>query len=148
RWSSHAFQMRRLFAGRNNPLVTSYRVNAGAIDPGHWTQDPEVGGGRIIGEGCHFIDLMQFTCAAPISAVSAVAIARHDSGVTDDQAIITLEFADGSIGTLVYAAGGDRGLPKERFEAFGDGRAAALDDFRSTEMWQRGRRTRFRTGRQ
>jgi predicted dehydrogenase/threonine dehydrogenase-like Zn-dependent dehydrogenase len=145
RHSPHAAEIRRWFAVRNNPLVMTYRVNAGAIDARHWTQDPQIGGGRIAGEGCHFIDFMQSICGAPVSAVTATSIARHDSTVTSDQAIITLDFEDGSIGTLIYAAGGDRALPKERFEAFGDSRAVVLDDFRTTELWHRGRRTRFRT---
>jgi predicted dehydrogenase/threonine dehydrogenase-like Zn-dependent dehydrogenase len=148
RWSSHAAAIQGFFEGRANPLVMSYRVNAGAIDPRHWVQDRAVGGGRIVGEGCHFIDFMQFVSRSPVSAVSAASIGRHDSGITDDQASITLEFADGSVGTLIYAAGGDRGLPKERFEAFGDGRAVVLEDFRSSEHWSRGRRTRLRTRRQ
>jgi predicted dehydrogenase/threonine dehydrogenase-like Zn-dependent dehydrogenase len=145
RYSEHARAIRAFLAGRTNPLVMSYRVNAGAIDPRHWTQDPEVGGGRIIGEGCHFIDFMQFVSGGVVSAVSAAAIANHDSGVTSDQAVITVEFTDGSVGTLIYAAEGDRALPKERFEAFGDGRAVVLDDFRATELWQRGRRQRVKT---
>jgi predicted dehydrogenase/threonine dehydrogenase-like Zn-dependent dehydrogenase len=148
RWSRHAAEIRRFYAGRGNPLLMSYRVNAGAIDPHHWTQDRVVGGGRIIGEGCHFIDFMQFVAGAPVSAVSAVSIARHDSGISDDQASISLELADGSVGTLIYAAGGDRGLAKERFEAFGDSRAVVLEDFRTTELWYRGRRRRLRTRRQ
>ena len=148
RFSSHAVAIRDFFGGRGNPLVMCYRVNAGAIDPRHWIQDPAVGGGRLIGEGCHFLDFMQFIAGALITAVSAVSIARHDSGVTGDQALVTLEFADGSVGTLSYAAGGDRGLQKERFEAFGDGRAVVLDDFRLTEKWSGGRRTLLRTRKQ
>jgi predicted dehydrogenase/threonine dehydrogenase-like Zn-dependent dehydrogenase len=148
RWSSHAASIRSFFQGRGNPVVMSYRVNAGAIDPQHWTQDPVVGGGRIVGEGCHFIDFMQFIAGSPVLAVSAASIGRHESGVTDDQASITVEFEDGSVGTLIYAAGGDRGLAKERFEAFGEGRAAVLDDFKTSERWYRGRRTRLRTRRQ
>jgi predicted dehydrogenase len=148
RWSAHGVAIRRFLEKRNNPLVMSCRVNAGAIDVRHWVQDREVGGGRIVGEGCHFIDFMQFVSGSAVRAIGAVAIAQHDSGVTDDQAIVTLEFADGSVGTLIYTAGGDRGVPKERFEAFGDGRAVVLDDFSSTETWQRGHRARLRTRRQ
>ena len=148
RYSPHAHEIRKALAGRANPLVMSYRVNAGAIDPQHWTQNPVVGGGRIIGEACHFVDLMQFVAGSRVSAVSAVSIDRHDSGVTSDQSLLTLEFSDGSVGTLVYAAGGDRSLPKERFEAFGNARAVVLDDFRATEIYHRGRRRLFKTSKQ
>lgn len=143
RFSPHADRIRALFKDRGNPLVMSYRVNAGALDADHWAQDPEVGGGRIVGEACHFVDFMQAVCAAPPVSVSARRIGRHSSGFTDDQCLFSLAFADGSIGTLVYAAGGDGALPKERFEAFGDGRAAVLDDFSVTELYENGARTRF-----
>jgi predicted dehydrogenase/threonine dehydrogenase-like Zn-dependent dehydrogenase len=148
RHSPHALEIRGFFARRSNPLVMTYRVNAGAIAAAHWVQDPNVGGGRLIGEGCHFIDLMQFVSGSLVTAVTAVSVARHDSGVTSDQTIVTLEFADGSVGTLIYTSGGDRGLAKERFEAYGDGRAIVLDDFRTTEKWSGGRRVTFRSRRQ
>jgi polar amino acid transport system substrate-binding protein len=89
------------------------------------------------------VDFMQAVCGAPPVSVSARRIGRHSSGFTDDQCLFSLAFADGSIGTLVYAAGGDGALPKERFEAFGDGRAAVLDDFSVTELYENGARTRF-----
>jgi predicted dehydrogenase len=148
RYSPHAVQIRTLFDGRRNPLVMIYRVNAGVIDRKHWIQDVNVGGGRIIGEACHFIDFMQFVAGSLVSAVSAVSIGHQETGITDDQAIATLEFADGSIGTLAYAAGGDRALAKERFEVFGDGKAAVLDDFKSTEKFSGGRRSTFHTSKQ
>jgi predicted dehydrogenase/threonine dehydrogenase-like Zn-dependent dehydrogenase len=148
RYSPHAIAIRQFFAGRSNPLVMSYRVNAGAIDAQHWVQSAAAGGGRIIGEACHFVDFMQFVAGSLVSAVNAVSIDRHESGVTSDQSIVTLEFADGSVGTLVYAAGGDGALPKERFEAFGNSKALVLDDFRRTEMFGQGRRRVFKTPRQ
>jgi predicted dehydrogenase len=143
RFSPHADRVRALFKDRGNPLVMSYRVNAGTLPADHWAQDPEIGGGRIVGEACHFVDFMQAVCGAPPSSISARRIARHSSGFTDDQSLFVLSFADGSIGTLVYTAGGDGSLPKERFEAFGDGRAAVLDDFCVTELYENGARTRF-----
>ncbi len=148
RYSLHAAKIRAAFAGRTGPLVMSYRVNAGAIDARHWVQDSAVGGGRIIGEGCHFVDFMQHVCGSLVSAVRAVSIGRHESGITSDHSIVTLEFTDGSIGTLVYAAGGDSGLAKERFEAFGGGKAIVMNDFLSTEIFSGGRRETFRTGKQ
>ena len=145
-YSSHGQQARAFFAGHREPLVMSYRVNAGAIPASHWVQDPAVGGGRIIGEGCHFLDFMVEVCGALPVRVRAVAISRHSTGITSDQCILTFGFADGSVGTLVYAAGGDAGLAKERFEAFGDGRALVLEDFLVTELYRGGRRQLFKSG--
>lgn len=148
RFSAHAERVRAHFQGRANPLVLSYRVNAGAIPPGHWIQDPAVGGGRIVGEACHFVDLLQYVCGAPVVSVEAVSVGSTDTGITNDQSVLSLEFADGSVGTVVYAAGGDPGLAKERLEVLGDGKAAVLDDFMRTELFAGGKRQVFKTGRQ
>jgi len=148
RYSPHATEIRKFFDGRMNPLVMTYRVNAGTIDAKHWIQDFNIGGGRIIGEACHFVDFMQFLAGSLVTAVSAVSIGHQETGITNDQVIATLEFADGSIGTLVYAAAGDRALPKERLEVFGNGKAVILDDFRTTEKFSGGRRSTFRTSKQ
>jgi predicted dehydrogenase len=145
RFSSHATKIIEFFQGRRNPLVMVYRVNAGPLAPTHWVQDPEVGGGRIIGEACHFVDFMQVVCGARPISVHAARIGSHTSGMADDQSLISLTFNDGSIGTVVYTAGGDTSLPKERFEAFGDGKAVALDDFSVTEFYAHGKRTRHKT---
>ena len=145
RFSSHAAKIIEFFQGRRNPLVMVYRVNAGPLAPTHWAQDPQVGGGRIIGEACHFVDFMQAVCGARPISVHAVRIGSHTSGIADDQSTISLTFNDGSIGTLVYAAGGDTGLAKERFEAFGDGKSVTLDDFAVTEFYAYGKKTRYKT---
>lgn len=146
RFSSHAVKIVEFFQGRRNPLVMVYRVNAGPLPATHWVQDPEVGGGRIIGEACHFVDFMQAVCGARPTSVHAARIGGHTSGMADDQSLISLTFSDGSIGTVVYTAGGDTGLPKERFEAFGDGKAVTLDDFAVTEFYAQGKRTKHKTG--
>jgi predicted dehydrogenase len=145
RFSSHATKIVEFFQGRRNPLVMVYRVNAGPLPPTHWVQDPEVGGGRIIGEGCHFVDFMQAICGARPISVHAARIGSHTSGMADDQSLISLTFNDGSIGTVVYTAGGDTGLAKERFEAFGDGKAVTLDDFSVTEFYDKGKKTTYKT---
>jgi predicted dehydrogenase len=111
-------------------------VNAGAIPPDHWTQDMAVGGGRIIGEGCHFIDLLRHLAGAPIIGHQAVALGRHPAlPVRGDKATIVLEFADGSVGTVHYLANGDKGFPKERLEVFCAGRVLQLDNFRKLRGW-------------
>jgi predicted dehydrogenase len=146
RFSFHAAKIIEFFHGRRNPLVMVYRVNAGSLPPTHWAQDPQVGGGRIIGEACHFVDFMQAVCGARPISVHATRIGSHTSGIADDQSVISLTFNDGSIGTIAYTAGGDSGLAKERFEAFGDGKAVTLDDFAVTEFYSKGKRTQYKTG--
>ena len=106
-------------------------VNAGAIPAGHWTQDREVGGGRIIGEACHFIDLLRYLAGSPIADAQAVALG-HTQGMAglEDKATTTLGFADGSVGTVHYLANGHKSFPKERLEVFCGGRILQLDNFR------------------
>ncbi|ULA68964.1 MAG: Oxidoreductase [Nitrospira sp.] len=145
RFSPHAEQAQSFFASRTNPLVMLYRVNAGRIPREHWVQDPDVGGGRVIGEVCHFVDYMQALCAAPPTSVFASRIRQHSSGITDDQCSISLTFADGSIGTIVYTAEGNSGLAKERFEAHADGKSLTMDDFMETQMYAGSRKQVFKT---
>jgi predicted dehydrogenase len=128
-------------ARHNSPLTMIYRCNAGMIPAEHWTQDPNIGGGRIIGEACHFVDLLQFFADAPPVKVYANAV-KSDQGLVEDEAIITLAFADGSVGTVIYTAGGDKSFSKERIELLGGGLVAALDDFRSLELILDGKRVR------
>jgi predicted dehydrogenase/threonine dehydrogenase-like Zn-dependent dehydrogenase len=112
------------------PLLLHYRVNAGYIPPEHWTQDPREGGGRLLGEGCHFIDLLIHLAASRVRRVTAHAL--PDGGrYCQDNFTVVLEFANGSLGTLTYAANGNRGFGKECLEVFGGDLAARLDDFRT-----------------
>lgn len=106
-------------------------MNAGATPADHWTQDPEVGGGRIIGEACHYIDLMRFLSGAPIVSVQTRRMGASDAeSIIDDKASITLGFEDGSFGTIHYLANGGASFPKERIEVFTAGRTLQLDNFR------------------
>jgi predicted dehydrogenase len=131
--------MKNFFDAAHEPLVMQYRVNAGYLPPEHWVHDPEQGGGRIVGEVCHFIDFMTFLVDAIPQRVLAYGL--PDNGrYKEDNVVITIEFPDGSLGTIAYLANGDRGLPKERVEVFGGGRVAVLDDFRRLEMYSGGRR--------
>lgn len=104
-------------------------VNAGAIPADHWTQDDEAGGGRVVGEACHFIDLLRHLAGAPITSVEVTRIDEQGER-PDDKVTITLAFADGSIGTVHYFANGHRSLPKERLEVFAGGRVYQLDNYR------------------
>lgn len=148
RFSPHMAQARALFQDRKNPLVMLYRVNAGALPPDHWVHDPEIGGGRILGEACHFIDCMQALCGSVPTSVHARRIDHHTSGITEDQSLLSFSFADGSIGTVIYTAGGDTALAKERFEAFGEGKAVIIDDFIKTESFSGGKGKSFKTSKQ
>jgi predicted dehydrogenase len=134
RFSPHALKIAELLAGRSQPLCVSALVNAGESAADSWPQDLEVGGGRIIGEGCHWIDLMRFWAGAPVTAVRAARVGGAGRlAVRDDKMSITLSFADGSIGTLHYFANGHRGFPKETIDVFCEGRVLHLDNFRSLE---------------
>jgi len=148
RFSPHADRAKAFFKDRKNPLVMAYRVNAGPLSAEHWTQDPDIGGGRIVGEACHFVDYMQFICGAPPVSVHARRIGRHHSGIVDDQSILSFAFGDGSIGTVIYTAGGDTSLAKERFEVFGDGKSLVMDDFMRSEFYADGKKATFKSGRQ
>lgn len=128
-------RMKRLLAGVREPKTFVVTVNAGFIPTDHWTQDPQVGGGRLIGEACHFIDLLRYLADAQISSWHVQTISGRGLQVKDDKATIVLNFADGSIGTIHYFANGHKGFPKERIEVFGAGRVLQLDNFRVLRGW-------------
>jgi predicted dehydrogenase len=131
RFSPHAQRMREMLRGTQGPMALSLLVNAGAIPLDHWTQDPQVGGGRILGEACHFIDLARFLVGARIVEARAGAM-RGSSGAASslDTAQISLEFEDSSIASIQYYANGHRSFPKERVEVFASGRILQLENFR------------------
>ncbi len=132
RFAPQARKMKALLSTINDPKVFVMTVNAGAIAADHWTQDPIVGGGRIIGEACHFIDLLRFFTGSQISGYDALSIGKAPGvSVVEDKASIRLRFADGSIGTIHYVANGHKSFPKERVEVFAGGRVLQLDNFRS-----------------
>jgi len=128
------------------PISTLYRINAGAIPADSWIQDPAVGGGRVVGEVCHFVDFLIFlTGSLPVSVHAAALTAP---GNLCDSVTVTLTFANGSIGTICYLAEGDKGCPKERVEVFANRTTLVLDDFRSLTVFAGGKRTEKRLGSQ
>ena len=131
RFSPHVQRMREMLRGTQGPKSLSLLMNAGAISPDHWTQDPQVGGGRVLGEACHFIDLARFLVGARIVGAIADAM-RGRSGVASnpDTVQISLEFEDGSIASIQYYANGHHSFPKERVEVFAAGRILQLENFR------------------
>lgn len=131
RFSPQIQKMKALLDQVSEPKSFIMTMNAGAIPADHWTQDNEVGGGRIIGEACHFIDLMRFLAGAEVVSVQARRMGEaRGVPVTEDKAAITLGFADGSFGTVHYLANGPASFPKERIEVFAAGRVLQLDNFR------------------
>jgi predicted dehydrogenase len=130
--------LKAFFADATEPMVLHYRVNAGFIPKDHWTQDPEEGGGRILGEVCHFVDFLYFLCGHPIVAVTGT-LMDNSGRYAKDNLAATLRFADGSIGTITYCANGDRSFSKERVEVFAQGRVAVLEDFRRLKTLKNGK---------
>jgi predicted dehydrogenase len=131
RFAPHIVKVKSLLDTTREPKSFIITVNAGQIAADHWTQDPMVGGGRIIGEGCHFIDLMRFLVGYPITGVKSTVIGNYSKVDTrSDKITFTMTFADGSFGTVHYLANGHKAFPKERVEVFCAGRILALDNFR------------------
>jgi len=139
RFSPLAARAREVFANRQSPFSIVYRVNAGRVPREHWTQDQSEGGGRIIGEVCHFIDLMQFLTGAAPQSVYAKSVVGEGNIVNEDSVFITLQFADGSNGMIAYLAEGDSSLAKEQIEIFGEGKTFVIEDFRSAKLYAAGR---------
>ncbi len=141
RFAPHALKIKDLLGRRPEPKAFVMTVNAGVVPREHWTQDARIGGGRIIGEACHFIDLLRFLAGVPILAHSC----HRLGGAMDDSATLQLTFVDGSIGTIHYLANGHRRFPKERLEVFCGGGVLRLDNFRTLKGvgWPRFRAMRL-----
>ncbi|HEY5388320.1 MAG TPA: Gfo/Idh/MocA family oxidoreductase, partial [Thermoleophilia bacterium] len=139
RFAPHVRKMVAALARRSSPANIVVRVNAGAIPATHWTQRPEEGGGRIVGELCHFIDLAACLAGAPPSRVFAMSADPHKSPLLTDNLSVLLSFADGSVATVIYTAAGDTAYPKERIEVFCEGKVMVSDDFKRLSLTQGGR---------
>lgn len=132
RFSPHVAKLKSLLDSVHEPKSFVVTVNAGRIPAEHWTQDPAIGGGRLIGEACHFIDLLRFLAGHPIAAIQATGMGvRAGKAGTRDTFSLTVEFDDGSLGSINYLANGSAAFPKERIEAFAAGRVLQIDNFRS-----------------
>jgi predicted dehydrogenase len=142
RFAPMGIQMCDFMSQAGEPLSVHYRVNAGPLPGDHWVHDPEQGGGRIIGEVCHFIDYLTFLIGALPEQVRAQGI----PGGEGENVHISARFPDGSVGTVDYLASGDKAFPKERVEAFGGGKVAVLDDFRGLELVSGGKKNRGSSG--
>lgn len=144
RFAPLAVQMKAFLAASREPLALHYRINAGFLPDTHWLHDPASGGGRLIGEGCHFIDFLTFLVGAPPRTVTAHAL--PDAGrYHQDNLILTLTFPEGSVGTISYLANGDKSVAKEQVDVFTGGRVAVLNDFRQLELTHASRRQVIRS---
>jgi len=139
RFSPHSIKLKEFIGKSHGPIIANYRINAGELPSDHWLMDPDFGGGRIIGEGCHFIDYITFLSGSDIKDLKA------NSSVEKDNKIIQVTFTDNSIGTISYITIGDKTFPKERIEVFVDGKVAIIDDFKTTLTSISGRKNRFKT---
>jgi predicted dehydrogenase len=142
RFAPMARQMKSFLKQVNGPFTMHYRVNAGPLAKDHWINDPEQGGGRILGEVCHFVDFLSFICGAAAHTVYARSVSPAAS---EQDVAITIEFTDGSLGTISYICNGDRAFSKERVEIFGGSCVTVLDDFRRLELVRHGRKQVFRS---
>jgi polar amino acid transport system substrate-binding protein len=136
RFSPLAMMIKDEFGSGSMAMI--YRVNAGAVPADSWMQDPEIGGGRIIGEVCHFVDFLTFMNGSLPMHVHAQAL--KDARNLQDVVNISLSYENGSIGTISYLANGDKGLPKERVEIYAHGCTAVLDDFKTLAIYARGKK--------
>ena len=135
RFSPAVQRAKEIIAGRQNPLMVFYRMNAGYLPPEHWTQTKE-GGGRIIGEACHIVDLFQYLIGASVTEVSATAITPQTGHIlSGDNVTITLSYEDGSVATLLYTALGSQDFGKEYMELYADGKVLVLDDYRALRVY-------------
>ncbi len=147
RFAPLVIEAKRHFVNRGTPLMAHCRINAGAVPADHWVHDPVEGGGRILGEVCHFVDLLQFLVGAPPRSVFASRLPANGWHVlADDNVLVALEFADGSRGSVLYSALGADSMPKEILEVMGDGRSVRLDNFRTLDLYRGSRKSTRKSG--
>jgi len=146
RFSPHANRIYEYFSTRSDPMVINYRINAGFVPPDHWVHAEEEGGGRIIGEICHFVDFMQvLTASNPIRVFSERISGNNRTALNNDNLAINFKFADGSVGNIVYSASGDKAFSRERIEIFCEGKTVVSTDFRETHFHRTGKKKSFKT---
>jgi len=144
RFAPMALRLKSFFSELQEPLALHYRINAGCLPPDHWVNDPEQGGGRVIGELCHFVDLLIFLTASVPVKVYARPL-RETERYSGDNLSVLMDFENGSQATINYVANGDCAFSKERLEVFGGGSAAVLEDFRRLELVCHGRKQVIRS---
>jgi predicted dehydrogenase/threonine dehydrogenase-like Zn-dependent dehydrogenase len=139
RFAPMVVEMKSFLSSISEPLALNYRINAGHLPPDHWVNDREQGGGRVLGEVCHFVDLLMYLACSPIVEVAGASVG-NSGRYSGDNVLISLRFANGSQGNISYLANGDRSFSKERIEVFGGGATAVLEDFRRLDLVRNGRK--------
>jgi polar amino acid transport system substrate-binding protein len=146
RFAPISVKLRNELVSAGEPLVVNIRVNAGFISKEHWTQQPEIGAGRIIGEICHFIDLMQyFTGSEPVKVFAESISTDNDKISPEDNIAVVVKFKDGSLGNLTYHANGDKSLPKERIEVSSAGSIGVINDFKDGVFYKDGKARKLKS---
>ncbi|MBA4317054.1 MAG: oxidoreductase [Flavobacterium sp.] len=149
RYSVLSHKLKQSLQYRKIPLQMIFRINAGYISPDHWTQDHTIGGGRIIGEVCHFIDFFQFiTDADPIEVFTHSINSNSGRFLNDDNINLSIKFSDGSLGIISYSALGTKSFSRERFEMFSDNIVAIIEDFRTLEIYSATKRKKMKLSNQ
>ncbi|MDH4138608.1 MAG: Gfo/Idh/MocA family oxidoreductase, partial [Anaerolineae bacterium] len=144
RFAPTTARVREFLAGSPGPLVVYVRANAGYAPPESWVHDPQEGGGRLIGEACHFVDLIQCLTGGLPTEVHAVPVKAQTGPALHDNVVINLRLNNGSAGCIVYTSAGDKSFPREYVEVFGNGAVAVIDNFREMRFVQGGRTQRKR----
>jgi polar amino acid transport system substrate-binding protein len=146
RFSPFLRTMREFLTPVPAPIVAAYRVSAGAVPREHWMHDLEHGGGRILGEVCHFVDSLAFLAGAPVTGVYGSGYGKLGMPLqARDNVAVTVRFANESVGAIVYVADGSQEVAKERLEVFSGSRTAILDDYRSLELFDAKKPIRMRS---
>ena len=144
-FSSLTEELLNFLKGRRTPLIMHYRINAGYLPPEHWTMDKEIGGGRIIGEVCHFVDYLHYLAGSkPVSVFAESIEGSTGKFFPEDNLILTIKFADGSVGNILYTAKGSKAFSRERVEIYAEEEVAVLEDFRILTLVRGGKRRKIK----
>lgn len=146
RYSPHSTWTKSFLGNKKDPMMINYRINAGFVPPDHWVHSEKEGGNRIIGEICHFVDLMiYFTSSIPVSVFAKRVSGNNKTIVNDDNVAIIIKFSDGSIGNIFYSASGDKAFSRERIEIYSDMKTILIEDFKNSYLWFNGKRKKYAT---
>lgn len=146
RFSPHAIKAKEYLSGRQEPLVITYRINAGFVPAHHWVHSEEEGGSRIIGEVCHFVDMMQFlTNSNPVRVYAERISGPNKTALNSDNVIVTIKFEDGSVGNIIYSASGDKAYSREQIEIFSEGKTIVIKDYKEINFHFSGKKKTFKT---
>lgn len=146
RFSPHALKVSEYLKNRQDPMVINYRINAGFVPSDHWVHSEEEGGSRVIGEICHFVDMMQYlTRSNPVRVYADRISGSNRTSLNSDNVVIVLKFEDGSVGNIIYSASGDKAYSREQIEIFSEGNTIVIKDYKETDFHRSGKKKIFKT---